>query len=81
MHPLSPNLHEMSDADLNEKIKSLNTKLVQAYRSSPGVVNQIRMMLDDFIEERTNRDKEALNKLMKQSTDKGDNWDDIIDIG
>jgi len=81
MHPLSPNLHEMSDADLNEKIKSLNTKLVQAYQSSPGVVNQIRMMLDDFTEERMRRDKEQLNKLMKQSTDKGDNWDDIIDIG
>ena len=71
----------MSDADLNEKIKSLNTKLVQAYQSSPGVVNQIRMMLDDFTEERMRRDKEQLNKLMKQSTDKGDNWDDIIDIG
>jgi hypothetical protein len=81
MHPLSPNLHEMSDADLNEKIKSLNTKLVQAYRSSPGVVNQIRMMLDDFIEERTNRDKEQLKKLLDQSKDKGDDWDDIIDIG
>jgi hypothetical protein len=81
MHPLTPNLHDMSDADLNEKIKSLNTKLVQAYRSSPGVVNQIRMMLDDFIEERTNRDKEQLKKLLDQSKDKGDDWDDIIDIG
>ena len=81
MHPLTPNLHDMNDTDLNERIKSLNTKLVQAYRSSPGVVNQIRMMLDDFIEERTNRDKEALNKLLDQSKDKGDDWDDIIDIG
>jgi len=71
----------MSDTDLDERIKSLNTKLVQAYQSSPGVVNQIRMMLDDFTEERMRRDKEQLNKLMKQSTDKGDNWDDIIDIG
>jgi len=81
MHPLSPNLNDMSDTDLDERIKSLNTKLVQAYQSSPGVVNQIRMMLDDFTEERMRRDKEQLNKLMKQSTDKGDNWDDIIDIG
>jgi hypothetical protein len=81
MHPLSPNLHEMSDADLNEKIKSLNTKLVQAYQSSPGVVNQIRMMLDDFTEERMRRDKEQLKKLLDQSKDKGDDWDDIIDIG
>jgi len=71
----------MSDADLNEKIKSLNTKLVQAYQSSPGVVNQIRMMLDDFTEERMRRDKEQLKKLLDQSKDKGDDWDDIIDIG
>ena len=81
MHPLSPNLNEMSDADLNEKIKSLNTKLVQAYQSSPGVVNQIRMMLDDFTEERMRRDKEQLKKLLDQSKDKGNDWDDIIDIG
>ena len=81
MHPLSPNLHEMSDTDLNEKIKSLNTKLVQAYQSSPGVVNQIRMMLDDFTEERMRRDKEQLKKLLDQSKDKGNDWDDIIDIG
>ena len=81
MHPLTPNLHDMNDTDLNERIKSLNTKLVQAYRSSPGVVNQIRMMLDHFIEERTNRDKEQLKKLLDQSKDKGDDWDDIIDIG
>jgi len=71
----------MSDADLNEKIKLLNTKLVQAYQSSPGVVNQIRMMLDDFTEERMRRDKEQLKKLLDQSKDKGDDWDDIIDIG
>ena len=71
----------MSDADLNEKIKSLNTKLVQAYQSSPGVVNQIRMMLDDFTEERMRRDKEQLKKILDQSKDKGDDWDDIIDIG
>ena len=81
MHPLSPNLHEMSDTDLNEKIKSLNTKLVQAYQSSPGVVNQIRMMLDDFTEERMRRDKEQVKKLLDQSKDKGNDWDDIIDIG
>ena len=47
MHPLTPNLHEMSDTELQEKIKSLNTRLVQAYRASPGVVNQIRMVIED----------------------------------
>jgi hypothetical protein len=81
MHPLTPNLHEMSDTELQEKIKSLNTRLVQAYQASPGVVNQIRMMMDDFTEERQRRDKESLDKLMDDSSNKQDGWDDIIDIG
>jgi len=81
MHPLTPNLHEMSDTELQEKMKELNTKLVQAYRASPGVVNQIRMVMEDFTEEQQRRDKKSLDKLMDSSSDKQDGWDDIIDIG
>tara|TARA_R100001377_G_C3125026_1_gene87302 strand:- start:325 stop:570 length:246 start_codon:yes stop_codon:yes gene_type:complete len=81
MHPLTPNLHEMSDTELQEKMKDLNTRLVQAYRASPGVVNQIRMVLEDFTEEQQRRDKKSLDKLMDSSSDKQDGWDDIIDIG
>ena len=81
MHPLTPNLHEMSDTELQEKIKSLNTRLVQAYRASPGVVNQIQMVIEDFTEEQQRRDKKSLDKLMDSSSDKQDGWDDIIDIG
>ena len=81
MHPLTPNLHEMSDTELQEKMKELNTRLVQAYRASPGVVNQIRMVMEDFTEEQQRRDKKSLDKLMDSSLDKQDGWDDIIDIG
>jgi len=81
MHPLTPNLHEMSDTELQEKMKELNTKLVQAYRASPGVVNQIRMVMEDFTEEQQRRDKKSLDKLLDDSSDKQDGWDDIIDIG
>jgi hypothetical protein len=81
MHPLTPNLHEMSDTELQEKIKSLNTRLVQAYQASPGVVNQIQMVIEDFTEEQQRRDKKSLDKLMDSSSDKQDGWDDIIDIG
>ena len=66
MHPLTPNLHEMSDTELQEKMKELNTKLVQAYRASPGVVNQIRMVMEDFTEEQQRRDKKSLDKLMDE---------------
>jgi|TARA_R110000824_G_scaffold2370_1_gene11123 hypothetical protein len=81
MHPLTPNLHEMSDTELQEKMKELNTRLVQAYRASPGVVNQIRMVMEDFTEEQQRRDKKSLDKLMDDSSNKQDGWDDIIDIG
>jgi hypothetical protein len=81
MHPLTPNLHEMSDTELQEKIKSLNTRLVQAYQASPGVVNQIQMVIEDFTEEQQRRDKKSLDKLMDDSSNKQDGWDDIIDIG
>ena len=81
MHPLTPNLHEMSDTELQEKIKALNTRLVQAYRASPGVVNQIQMVIEDFTEEQQRRDKKSLDKLMDDSSNKQDGWDDIIDIG
>jgi hypothetical protein len=81
MHPLTPNLHDMSDTELQEKIKSLNTRLVQAYQASPGVVNQIQMVIEDFTEEQQRRDKKSLDKLMDSSSDKQDGWDDIIDIG
>jgi len=81
MHPLTPKLHEMSDTELQDKIKGLNTRLVQAYQASPGVVNQIRMMMEDFTEEQQRRDKASLDKLMDQSSEKSNGWDDIIDIG
>ena len=81
MHPLTPNLHDMSDTELQEKIKSLNTRLVQAYQASPGVVNQIQMVIEDFTEEQRRRDKKSLDKLMDDSSNKQDGWDDIIDIG
>jgi hypothetical protein len=81
MHPLTPNLHDMSDTELQEKIKSLNTRLVQAYQASPGVVNQIQMVIEDFTEEQQRRDKKSLDKLMDDSSNKQDGWDDIIDIG
>jgi len=37
--------------------------------------------MDDYQEERRRRDKESLDKLMEQSKEDGNDWDDIIDIG
>lgn len=81
MHPLAPNFSDMSDADLNENIKKLQTRLSHAYRTSSSVVPQIQMLLQDYTEERGRRDKQSLDKLMQKSKDSGNDWDDIIDIG
>jgi hypothetical protein len=81
MHPLAPDFDDMPDEKLNEKIKNLNSKMVSAYRSGSGAVNQMRMLMDDYQEERRRRDKESLDKLMEKSKEDGNDWDDIIDIG
>jgi hypothetical protein len=81
MHPLAPDFDDMPDEKLNEKIKNLNSKMVSAYRSGSQAVGQMRMLMDDYQEERRRRDKESLDKLMEQSKEDGNDWDDIIDIG
>lgn len=81
MHPLAPDFDDMTDEKLNEKIKTLNSRIVSAYRSGSQAVGQMRMLMDDYQEERRRRDKESLDKLMEQSKENGNDWDDIIDIG
>lgn len=81
MHPLAPDFDDMPDEKLNEKIKNLNSKMVSAYRSGSQAVGQMRMLMDDYQEERRRRDKESLDKLMEKSKEDGNDWDDIIDIG
>jgi hypothetical protein len=39
------------------------------------------MVIEDFTEEQQRRDKKSLDKLMDDSSNKQDGWDDIIDIG
>tara|TARA_R110002074_G_scaffold8679_9_gene35348 strand:+ start:5237 stop:5482 length:246 start_codon:yes stop_codon:yes gene_type:complete len=81
MHPLAPDFDDMTDEKLDEKIKTLNSRIVSAYRSGSQAVGQMRMLMDDYQEERRRRDKESLDKLMEQSKEDGNDWDDIIDIG
>ena len=81
MHPLAPDFDDMTDEKLDEKIKTLNSRIVSAYRSGSQAVGQMRMLMDDYQEERRRRDKVSLDKLMEQSKEDGNDWDDIIDIG
>lgn len=79
-HPLTPNLSDLSDADLANKITDLNKKLAAGYRfGNAQLVRQVQMLLNDYMEEQGRRTQEHIKKLQEQN-DSGKNWDDIIDI-
>jgi len=78
MHPLTPNLTELSESDLQKKYTDLNTRLSQAYRMGNGpLVEQVRMMLDDYTAEIGRRQQKMMDELMERS---GDKFNGIIDI-
>ena len=83
MHPLAGNLRDLEDSKLDARIKDLAKKINFAYRSSPSVLPQMQMMMEDLQAERGRREKEKMEKVMQQAKEaNGDtsNWDDIIDI-
>lgn len=76
-HPLSKDLSELSDAELAEKISKLNKRLTQSYRmGNNNLITQIRMLMNDYMEEQRRRDRVSLEKLMNKDDDTGG----IIDI-
>lgn len=77
MHPLSPDLSQMSDADLQKTHGELMTKLNAAYRMNSGqLVYQLQMIMDDYTQEIGRRQQKQLDEILK----KNDKFDKIIDI-
>jgi hypothetical protein len=77
MHPLAPNLSEMSDLDLQKKYSDLTSKLTQSYRfGNAAMVQQLQMMMEDYKYEIRRRQE----KLMQEMSEKNDKFKNIIDI-
>lgn len=77
MHPLSPNLTELSDAELQKKHSELVTRLTHAYRyGQTQMVQQVQMILEDYQGEITRRQQ----KLLQDMQNKNDKFSGIIDI-
>lgn len=77
MHPLTPDLSGLNDADLQKKHTELMSKLTQAYRFGNGaLVQQIQMVLEDYQSELRRRQE----KLMQEMSEKNDKFKNIIDI-
>lgn len=78
MHPLTPDLSQLKDAELQKKHDELMSRLGQAYRFGQGsVVAQIQAMLEDYRLELENRQRALLEELAKKS---GKEFSNIIDI-
>lgn len=77
MHPLSPNLSALSDAELHKKHGELVQRLTQAYRIGPyGIVGQLQMLLDDYNLEIQRRNQKHYEEILAKSK----NQKGIIDI-
>ena len=78
-HPLSGNLRDFSDSDLQKKITELGKRLVFAHQTGNAKrIGQLEMLMEDYREESLRRDRERLEKM--QESNKGKDWDDLIDV-
>lgn len=77
MHPLTPDLSQLTDTELETKVNDLSKRLSQALTFGPvTAAGQLRMMLDDYQYELSRRRDAQLNELIS----KNKNFKDIIDI-
>jgi len=78
MHPLTPDLSQLKDAELQKKHDDLLSRLNQAYRFGQAeIVMQIQSMLEDYRMELDNRQRALIEELAKKS---GKEFNNIIDI-
>ena len=78
-HPLTGNLQDFSDSDLQKKITELGKRLVFAHQTGNAqMIGQLEMLMEDYREESLRRDRERMAKM--QESNKGKDWDDLIDV-
>ena len=77
MHPLTPDLTGLTDAELQKKHAELVQKLTQGYRyGNAALVGQIQMVIEDYNAELQRRQQKLLDDMMA----KDDKFSGIIDI-
>lgn len=77
MHPLLPDLTNLSLEELANKRAELQKKLRWAYQSGNSeVINQLNMAIEDYMAEETAR----ADKIMRELQEKNSNFGNIINI-
>ena len=78
MHPLAPDLSDLSDDELQKKYNELNNRINTAYRMGNGdLVMQVQLLMQDYQMEIGARQRKMMEDLQKRA---GKDFDDIIDI-
>jgi hypothetical protein len=76
-HPLAPDLSNLKDDEIYDKINDLNRKMSQAWRlGSNDAIQQLQMLLRHYQEEASNRNRKKLQELEERSK----SFNKIIDI-
>ena len=76
-HPLTGNLRDFSDGDLQKKITELGKRLVFAHQTGNAqMIGQLELLMKDYREESMRRDRERMEKMQENN---GKDWDDLID--
>ena len=79
MHPLQVNITGLTDSEIEDKVRELTKKYFTAMKVSPGVANQILMLLEDYKNEQVAREQKRLEVARKDNLD--GKFDDLINIG
>lgn len=77
-HPLTGNLRDLSDSDLQKKITELGKRLVFAHQTGNAqMIQQLEMLMQDYRDVSQERDRERMKKMQDNN---GKDWDDLIDV-
>ena len=77
IHPFVPDLSNLSDKELEEKIQELTKKYFLSMRISPSISGQIVLLLDSYKSEAQNR---FAIKSKKSEIDGEDDLNELIKI-
>lgn len=76
-HPLTPDLTKLTTDEVNKKYGELLSRITYAYRiGQPDMVAQLQMLLQDYQEEISRRNAQALAEMEGKSKQ----FKNIIDI-
>lgn len=77
MHPLAPDLTNLSDDELHKRRADLQNKMMFSYRMGHGdIIGQMQLLLGDYDMEIQRRNQKMLDDLQKNNP----NFKDKIDI-